>query len=203
MSENGKRTFTVPILLIIIVIMSTLIVILYSKLLISQQQHTTDQGQRLSEQYSYALLFVDRLQNGADTLLNAKSDADKQHAMKMLGEATIASGETLGLLVEAAHLDSGLDREEAAKPLMLAFNAFIGLEGIVTKLEERESPLSSDEIVALTILRDGGKQMQESLKRFRPPSGEAGFRQMMTLSEWIAPALDAAKKLERIAADLK
>ncbi|WP_372662883.1 hypothetical protein [Cohnella sp.] len=203
MSENGKRTYTVPVLLIIIVIMSTLIVILYSKLLISQQLHTTDQGQRLAERYAYAVIFADRLHDGTDGLLIAKSEVERLRAIKLLGEATITSSEMLGMLVEAAHLDSGLEREEAAKPLMLAVNAFMGFEGIITKLAEHEGPLSADESASVTIIRDGAAQMKEALSRFRPPSGEAGFRQMMTIGEWIAPALEATKSLEQIAAGLK
>lgn len=203
MSESGKRTYTVPVLLIIIVIMSTIIVIAYSKLLISQQQHTTDQGQRLAERYAYATIFADRLRDGTDGLLNAKSEVERLQAMKQLGEAVIASGETSGLFLEAAHLDSGLDREEAAKPIFLALNSFMGPDGIITKLAEHEGPLSTGDSASLTIIRDGASQMQEELKRFRPPSGEAGFRQMMTLKEWVAPALDATQVLEKIAADLK
>jgi hypothetical protein len=45
--------------------------------------------------------------------------------------------------------------------------------------------------------------MKDALNRFRPPTGEAGFRQMVTIGEWVNPALDATKALEEFAANLK
>ncbi len=200
--NSGKRSYTVPILLVIIVVLATLIIIFYSKLLLTQQTHTTDQGLRLSESYNYAALFADRLHNGADELLNAESEVERLHAMRLLGEATVAADEATELLLEAAHLTSGQSREEAAKPILAAMTTVIGINSQLAKIGEHEGPLTKQEITALTVIRDGVVPMKEELNRFRPPSGEAGYRQMITVGDWINPALEASQKLEQIAAKL-
>ncbi|MCD9022999.1 hypothetical protein [Cohnella silvisoli] len=199
MQENKKRSYTVPVLLIIIMVLLTLIIIFYSKLLLTQQTHTTDQGKRLSEQYVYALIFAEKLHDGADKLLTAKTEVERLGAVRMLGQADIASGETSGLLVEARHLRSGQSKEEAAKPIVQAINAIIGEGSIIATVDKRDGPLTEQEIAALTVIRDGTAQMKEALNRFRPPSGEAGYRQMVTVGEWIQPALEAGKSLENMA----
>jgi hypothetical protein len=203
MAEKSKRTYTVPVLLVLMVVLSILLVLIYSKLLLSQQTHTTDQGQRLAQRYAYAALFADQLHDGTDRLLNAKSEAERLRAMKQIGLATVASGEATGIFIEAAHLTSGLSREEAAKPIMLAMNAIIGVDSTILKLGEHDSPFTADELADLTLIRDGLVQVEEELNRFRPPSGEAGFRQMVTIGDWITPALEATKSLDKIASDLQ
>jgi hypothetical protein len=203
MSENNKRSYTVPILLIFIVVLLTLIIIFYSKLILTQQTQTTDQGKRFAEQYVYAQLFADRLHNGVDGLLNAKSEIDRIRAVKMLGEANIASGETSGLLAEASHLDSGKSKEETAKPVVAAMNTVMGVGSVIATVGEHEGPLTKEEIAALSAIRDGSENMKNALIRFRPPTGEAGFRQMVTVGDWVNPALVATKALEELAANLK
>jgi hypothetical protein len=203
MSENNKRSYTVPILLILIVVLLTLIIIFYSKLILTQQTQTTDQGKRFAEQYVYAQLFADRLHNGVDGLLNAKSEIDRIRAVKMLGEANIASGETSGLLAEASHLDSGKSKEETAKPVVAAMNTVMGVGSVIATVGEHEGPLTKEEIAALSAIRDGSENMKNALIRFRPPTGEAGFRQMVTVGDWVNPALVATKALEELAANLK
>jgi hypothetical protein len=202
MSDNGKRTYTVPVLLIIILVLLTLIFMFYSKLLLTQQTHTTDQGSRLAERYNYALLFVDQLHGGVEGLLTAKTEGEWGKAMNMLGKSTVAAGETSSLLVEAVHLTSDSKREEASKPIVLAINKLMGVGSTVATIGEHEGPLTDEEKDDLIIIRDGAAQMQEVLNRFRPPSGEAGFRQMVTVGDWITPALDSSKLLEQIAAKL-
>lgn len=203
MSDNGKRTYTVPVFLIIITVLLTLIVIFYSKLLLTQQSQTTEQGSRLAERYNYALIFVDRLHDGAEGLLQAQTESDCRKAMKMLGEATIASGEAAGILIEAAHLTSGHNREETGKPIVLAINKVIGTGSAIATIADHEGPLTDQEIADLIVIRDGAAQLRETLNRFRPPSGEAGFRQMVTVRDWIVPALDSSKLLEQITAKLQ
>jgi hypothetical protein len=203
MPENNKRSYTVPILLILIIVLLTLIIIFYSKLILTQQTQTTDQGKRLAEQYVYAQVFADRLHNGVDGLLNAKSETDRIRAARMLGEANIAAGEASGLLTEASHLDSGKSKEEAAKQVVAAINTVMGVGSVIATIGEHEGPLTKVEIAALSAIRDGAEKMKDALNRFRPPTGEAGFRQMVTVSEWINPALDATKALEDFAANLK
>jgi hypothetical protein len=202
MSENGKRSYTVPILLVIIVVLSTFILIYYSRLILTEQKQTTDQGLRLAERYDYAILFADRLHEGADGLLNAKSEVQRLQAMKNLGEANIASGETAGLFIEAAHLTSGKPREEAGKQIFEAINKVMGVGSTMATIGEHEGPLTAVEISTLTVIRDGVAKMKEALGRFRPPSGEAGYRQMITVGDWVSPALEASKRLEQMAADL-
>jgi hypothetical protein len=122
--------------------------------------------------------------------------------MKSLGEANIASGETAALLIEAAHLTSGEPREEAGKPIFEAINKVMGAGSTMATIGEHEGPLTADEISTLTVIRDGVAKMKEALGFFRPPSGEAGYRQMVTVGDWINPALEASKGLEQMAADL-
>jgi hypothetical protein len=203
MSENGKRSYTVPILLIITVVLSTLVVLFYSRLILTQQTQMTDQGQRLAERYSYSVIFVERLHEGVDGMLNAKSEVHRLQAMKKLGEANFASGETAGLLLEAAHLTSGEPREEAGKPIFEAINKVMGAGSTMATIGEHEGPLTADEISTLTAIRDGAAKMEEALGRFRTPSGEAGYRQMVTIGDWISPALAASEILEQMAADLR
>jgi hypothetical protein len=202
MSDNGKRTFMVPVLFIIIMILLTLLIMFYSKLLLTQQTHTTDQGSRLAERYNYALLFADRLHDGVELLLETKTAGERVKAMKMLGEATVASGEMTGLFVEAAHLTTGDKSEEVGKPIILAISKMMGDGSTLTTIGEHEGPLTDDENADLILIRDGTAQLQETLNRFRPPSGEAGFRQMITVGDWITPALDSSKLIEQIAAKL-
>jgi hypothetical protein len=202
MSENGKRSYMVPILLVIIVVLATLIMLFYSRLILTEQKQTTDQGLRLAERYGYAILFANRLHDGAEGLLNAKSEAHRLQAMKKLGEANIASGETAALLIEAAHLTLGKPREEAGKPIFKAINKVIGVGSKMAAIGEHEGPLTTDEISTLTTVRDGVAKMEEALGRFRLPSGEAGFRHMVTVGDWINPAREASEKLEQMAADV-
>jgi len=202
MSDNKKRTYTVPILLVIIVLLATFIMISYSKLLFTQQEQVTERGKGLSEQYGYAMLFADRLNASVDGLLNAKSEIDRLRAMKLLGEAELASGEATGLLTEAENRHSGQKKEEAAKPILEAFHALIGEDSAVLKAIEHEGPLTTEEIAELTLIRDGMAQLQNILKGFRLPSAEAGFRQMITLGEWIDVSIEANKSLQQLAAKL-
>ncbi|BBI34740.1 hypothetical protein [Cohnella abietis] len=204
MSENKKRSYTIPVLYIIITVLSTFVILSYSKYLLAQQTHTTDQGQRLSEQYNYASLFAKRLHDGAEGLLNAKSESDRLHAVRQLGEAAMASGETVELLIEAAYLTPGQSKkkEEAGKPVVEAMKVIIGENGPMSNIGEHEGPLTGDEIAALTLIRDGVAQMDETLKRFRPILGEAGYRQMITMGEWVAVVNEASQGLQQLAAKL-
>lgn len=199
MSENNKRSYTVPVLFIIIMVLLTLIIIFYSKLLLTQQTLTTDQGKRLSEQYVYAILFTQQLHDGSDKLLNAKSEVDRLSAMKMIGEAVVASGETSSLLVEAIHRNTGQSKEEAATPIVKAINRIIGIGSIMETIDKQDGPLTEKEKASLTIIRDGTAQLSEAFSRFRYPTGEAGFRQMITVADWIEPVLEAGESLKEMA----
>jgi len=204
-AENStkKRSPAAAIVFVAIVVLLTFVVMAYSKYILSEQAHTTDKGMRLAERYGYALVFADRLHEGAESLLVAKTEAEKVRAVKSLAEARLAGGETAGLLVEAVHLETKKKREEAAKPIMEAMNAVIGAESPMATIGESEGGLTDEETAFLTNVRDGAAKIQETLGRFRPPSGEAGFRQMIKIGEWRGPALDAAAQLEQLAAALR
>jgi hypothetical protein len=201
MSDNvqTKRSYTAPIIFIVLVVLLTLIIVVYTKYLTTKQVHTTDQGKQLAEQYVYAQVYADRLRDGAEGLLNAKTEAERLRAVRLLGEADLASSETVGLFVEAAHLTSGQSREEAAKPLFAAMTAVMGEESALTAVGEHEGELTGEEIAMLTLVRDSAAQMQQALDKFRAPSGEAGFRQMVTVAEWVPNAVEASKSLEQLA----
>ncbi|TVY00526.1 hypothetical protein [Cohnella terricola] len=196
---TNKRSYTLAALFAAIVVLATFVIMAYSKYILSEQSHTTDKGLRLAERYGYAMTFADRLHEGAESLLVAKTETERIRAVKAIAEGRLAGGETLGLFIEAAHLDSGLSRTEAAKPIMEAMNAVVGAESPLATIGEHEGPLTEEETVFLTNVRDGAAKMQETLFRFRPPSGEAGYRQMITVGEWRAPALEASKQLEELA----
>ncbi|TFE31667.1 hypothetical protein [Cohnella luojiensis] len=205
MSDNvqNKRSYTVAILLIIVVVLMTFIIIFYSKYLLTKQSHTTDQGQRLAERYVYALIFAERLRDGSDGLLNAKSETERLRAARMLGEATLASGETLGLILAATERSTGKSGEEEAKPFISAMNAVIGAKSPMATIGEQEGPLTEEESAALNLVRDGAAQMRQALSGFRPPSGEAGYRQMVTIGDWVTNAVDASDALIQLAGKLQ
>jgi hypothetical protein len=156
----------------------------------------------LAERYAYAQVFADRLHDWAETLLVAKTEPERIRAAKLLGEAHLAAGETTGLLIEAVHQETEQSLEQASESILLAMNAVVGAESPMVSISEQEGALTAEQTAFLTNVRDGAEQMNEALTRFRPPSGEAGFRQMVTLPEWRAPALAAAEQLQQLAAAL-
>jgi len=201
--ENNpkKRSPAAAVAFIAIVVLMTLVVMAYSKYILSEQSHTTDKGMRLAERYAYAQLFADSLHDGAESLLVAKTETEKVRAVKALAEARLAGGETAGLLIEAVLAETKQKREEASAPILEAMNAVIGAESPMAAIGEREGPLTEEEAVFLTNVRDSAAAMQETLKRFRAPSGEAGFRQMIKMGDdWRAPTLEASKQLRDLAA---
>lgn len=204
MSDNvtKKRSYTIPVLYISLVLLMTFVIIAYSKYLLSEQSHITDKGKRLSEQYNYALLFADRLHEGSEGLLNAATVAEQMQAARLLGEANVASGETLGLLIEAASQSNGQSSEEAGKLLISAMNSLVGPESPLASIGEHEGPLTDEERADLTVVRDGTAQMLQILDRFNPPSGEVGYRQMIRIGDWIESAAEAGTALEQLAEKL-
>jgi hypothetical protein len=180
-------------------VMATLIIMFYSKLILTRQTQSTDQGQRLAELYSQALLFVDQLQTGADGMLHARSESDRMIAARALGKAEILVADTQTLLAEAESRGADQPVEVAGKPIVEALNALAGADSLLWTAGEHVGPLTADETKALTVARDGAIRMKTALSGFRPPSGEAGFRQMMTIADWVAPARAATKQLEQTA----
>ncbi|WP_239617424.1 hypothetical protein [Cohnella mopanensis] len=204
MSANvqSKRSYTAPIIFVVLVVLMTLIIVVSTKYLFMKQTHTTDQGKQLAEEYNYALIYADRLHNGTDLMLSAKSEADRMRAARMLGEAHLASGESLGLFLEAQRLTTGQSTEETGNPIIVAMNTVFGEKSILASVGEHEGTLTEQEIAMLTLVRDGAAQMQQALNRFRPPSGEAGFRQMVTVADWVPNVVEASKYLEQLADNL-
>lgn len=200
----SKRSYTVPVLLVIITVMAVFLVLAYSKLLLHQQQQTKEAGQRLAERYNYALMFADRLQQGTDLLLQSEEMKDRLKAKSLLGEAAGTAGETLGILADASRRSGGLSEEEALKPLSEAVTQLMGSpSGSLYVVGEHDGPLTADEQRMLNVVRDGAAQMQQQLKQFRPPTGEAGFRTMNAGEAWVEHALAAGKTLVDTAAKLK
>ncbi|RED65711.1 hypothetical protein [Cohnella lupini] len=204
MSDNvqRKRSYAAPVLFVIMVVLVTMIIMAYSKYLLTRQTHTTDQGQQLSEQYKYALIFANRLHEGSEGFLNARNEAEKLRAARMLGEASIASTESLELFAEAELLSNGKSDDDNREALTAAMNAVIGPDSLMASIGEHEGPLTDEEKATLTVVRDGAERMRQSLSRFRPPSGEAGYRQMMTIGEWIPSANQAGVELKALSAQL-
>ncbi|RKP55212.1 hypothetical protein D7Z26_08320 [Cohnella endophytica] len=192
-----KRSYTVPILFLIMMVMLTLIIIFYSKYLLTDQARKTDQGQALTQRYNFALLFAERLHDGADGLLNAKTEAERIRSVRMLGEAEVAAGEAAALFGEATSRSSGQSSEEAGKPFFSTISSLMGSEGRLATIGEREGSLNAEETEVLIQARDAAAEMQEALGEFRPLTGEAGYRSMATKNEWVASAVKAGEALQR------
>jgi len=199
-NQSGKRKhYTIGALLISIVILMTLVILSYSKYILSEQQRTTEKGQRLAERYVYAQVFAERLHDGTEAFLVAKTEAERIRAVKEIAEARLTGAEALGLFIEADSLTSGLSREEASKPILEAINAVVGAESPLATIGERDGPLTDEEVGFLTNVRDGASGIQQSLEGFRAPTGEAGFRQMASMAEWKPHAFEASKRLKELA----
>ncbi|MFB9280062.1 hypothetical protein [Cohnella cellulosilytica] len=201
-NKNGK-SYVIGAVLIAFVVLMTLVIMGYSKYVLEDQARTTDQGQRLAERYVYAQLFAERLRDGAEGFLVAKTEAERIRAAKQLAEARLAGSEALALLVEAESAASGLPREEAGKPVTEAADAVIGADGPLAVIGESGGPLTEAEIALLGDVRDAAAGIEEALKGYRAPSGEAGYRQMATLGEWKPYALEASANLQRLAAAVR
>ncbi|XID95384.1 hypothetical protein ACF3MZ_13085 [Paenibacillaceae bacterium WGS1546] len=199
---EGKRSYTLAILYVIIVVLLTLIILSYSKYILERQAFTTFKGQKLAERFAYAQVFADRLHDGAEAMLAASTDNEKIRAAALLAEGRFAGGETLGLFIEARSLDSGLKRTEVTAPLMEAFNAVAGAESPLAAILEGEGPLTEEQISFLASVRDAMGEMEELLLARRPPTGEVGFRQMITLKEWVPDVLEAVDILTDLSGEL-
>ncbi|MBW5444900.1 hypothetical protein GE107_02325 [Cohnella sp. CFH 77786] len=201
---EGKRTYTVPVLLLILTVMAILLVFVASKLLLAQQKESKETGERLAQQYNYTLIFADRLREGADRLLRDESAANRIAAKKLLGEAAMAGDVSLGLLAEASSRASGKPLKEALKPLSEAMGKIMGEQsGSLYGVAEHEGPLTAAEKDLLAAVRDGAAAMKDKLSVFRPPTGDAGYRSMAAGAGWVDPAADAGRTLIDTAFKLK
>jgi hypothetical protein len=203
---EGKRSYTVPVLLVIITVMTILLVLVYSKLLLAEQNRTSEEGGRLAEQYRAAAQFAQRLSDGAGLLAAEDSLVKRLAAKEMLGEAASASGDVVSILTEAAQRSSGHSREQAMLPIAQAMKKIMGEEKGplgVRQAAEHEGPLTAAEKDMLTAVSEGAAQMLQALEGFRVPTGVAGYRNMSAGEGWIEPALAAGKALEETAAKLK
>ncbi|KIL34605.1 hypothetical protein SD71_18320 [Cohnella kolymensis] len=183
MSEKGKRSYTVPVLLIVVTVLSTLCIMFYSKSLLHDQREKTERGQRLAEGYNYAIMFAERLHSGAQGLLNGKSEAERLEAKEQLGAAVIAGEEAADFLIEALLHDMPAEpRDKEKKSIEDSMSAV--LERIQTA-GEHEGALTEEERSELSRIAGTSANMSEALNLFRPPSGEAGYREMATGGVWI------------------
>lgn len=199
---EGKRTYTVPVLLILLTALSILLVLSYSKLLLSEQMQKVEHGRLLAEQYEQASIFANRLQDGADALLQG-SAADRAHAAWLLGGADGTKQEALRLLLDAAERSDPPSPVETGE-LQAAFDAlFADADDALNRLALQAEPLSADQTAWLQAVRDGAASMNESLGRFRVPTLDSGFRSMAAGAEWVAPALEAGQALIGIASHRK
>lgn len=196
MSENGvKRSYTGPIMLILLVVMMTLLIIVYSKLLLSDQKLKTDEGQRLSEGYKISLIFAESLHEGTELLLAHDSGEGRLRAAKLIGKASLSANETKEILIEAAQQSSANTSESITGSINDAMNALIGDGGLLLTVTEQEGPVNEEDEAVLSQIRDVAIRMEQALKRFRPPSGEAGYRDMRVEENWILAANDAVQEL--------
>ncbi len=197
------KSYGIGAMLVAIVVLMSLVIMGYSKYVLEEQARKTERGQRLAERYVYAQVFAERLRDGAEGFLVAKTETERIRAAKRIAEARMAGTEALELLIEAERAASGLSREEASKPVMEAANAVIGTDGSLAAIGESGGPLTDAEAALLADVRDAAAGIEEALKGFRAPSGEVGYRQMATLGEWKPYALEASASLQRLAAAVR
>ncbi|MFC5467097.1 hypothetical protein ACFPPD_00070 [Cohnella suwonensis] len=190
---KAKRSYTVPVLLIMMMVMMTLIIVFYSKNLLIGQARETETGQRIAERYGFAEMFADRLQGGAEGMLNAKTTADKVKAAELLGGAKVAAGEAIVLFADADRQATGQSAEEAIKPYAEIANRIFGEGGALDGVGQREGALTERQVEALTLARDVAADVQKKLGAYRPLTGEAGYRQMEAGGQWIPSAAEAGK----------
>ena len=202
---EGKRSYTIPILLIIITVMAVFLVMSYSKLLLSGQQQSIEDGRRLAEQYQEAALLANRLHDGADALLQGDAAATRAQAAWLFGEASGMKKEALKLFVDASgRSDSSSGSSPAAGQLQAAMDAlFAEPESVLNRLAEQPEPLSAEQMSLLQAVRDGAASMSESLARFRPSTVDSGYRSMAAGADWVEPALAASRALIDMAAQFK
>lgn len=198
-----KRTWTVPILLLTITGLMILLVLASSRLLLVQLEHNRVKGQLLAERYNYALIFTSRLTEGANLLLQGEQSNDFRQAHLLWGEARGVSGEALQLLAEALSRTSGQSQAEAVEQLQAAMETLTGeAGGWLLRFAERDGPLAAPEEEALRHLLADAEAMHEQLKRFRPPTLDAGFRQMAAGVDWVEPAAAASRQFLDLATQL-
>ena len=201
----GKRSYTVPILYLALTIMAILLVLSYSKQLLTQQELTLKDGKRLASQYDYALIFADRLHDGAELLLQGNSSADMLKAAVRVGEADAVKAEAGGIF--AAALDRGGSSADGESPHDRIEAALAALfdesGGAAIGLAEQEAPYSADQIERLQAVKDASAAMREALSRFRPPTVDAGYRSMAAGVDWVDAAASAAQSLLSLASELR
>lgn len=201
---EGKRSFTVPVLLLIITVMAVLLVLAYSKLLLTQQAQRADEGRMLARQYKQAALFAAKLKEGADLMLRDDALQTRLQAKTRFGEAAGAAGETAELLAEASSRTSGQSAEAALRPIAEAANAIVGASGgVLYGFAEHEGPLTADEKRVLEQVREEAGRMSRALAAFYVPSGDAAYRNMEAGVGWIDPARNAGEALTDLAAKLR
>ncbi len=200
---EGKRNYTVPILLVIVTVMAILLVLAYSKLLLTQQQQAVEEGRRLADQYEQAVILANRLHDGADALLQG-AVADRVQAAWLIGEADGVKKEALKLFEGATAIADTPSSEDTAEQLQAAMDAlFAESDSALHRMAEQTEPLSADQTALLQAVRDGAASMNESLGRFRLPTVDSGYRSMAAGADWVEPARQASHVLIGIAAQLK
>lgn len=199
----GKRSYTVPILLIILTILAIVLVLAYSKLLLAQQDQAIKDGKRLSEQYNYTLIFADRLEGGAEALLQEHAATDRIKAARLFGEADSLKSEVLAMLTEAVDRSDTPSHEETTDKLQAAVAAlFSESDRTLSSLAEQAGPLTADQTGLLQIVHESAAGMNEALGRFRPPTVDSGYRSMSAGADWVDPALAAGHALIEMASKL-
>jgi len=201
---EGKRSYTIPILLVILTLMAILLVLAYSKLLLTQQERSIEQGRLLAEQYDHAVILANRLQEGAEALLQNGTEADRAHAAWLLGEADGVKKEALKLFAGASARAGSPSGNATDQQLQAAMDALFAESGsALTRMTEQAEPLSADQTALLQAVRDSAASMSEALGRFHQPTVDSGYRSMAAGADWVDPALSAAGTLIEMAAQLK
>ncbi|WEK53064.1 MAG: hypothetical protein P0Y55_10695 [Candidatus Cohnella colombiensis] len=203
MEEVKKRTYTVPVLLIILFGLSIFFVLVYSKLLLLQQENKTEFGMELATKYNDTVVYADQLQKGAELLLNAQTEVERLQSKVLLGEAQFASREVKLLLIEVEMRSGNRPRAEVEEAVNALISEINGENSRMFGIGEHDGELTAHELETLVIVRDGADKVAQALSLFRAPSGEAGYRQMVSSDKWLDVTLEAKNQLEQLAAQLK
>lgn len=203
MEENiKKRSYTVPVLLVLIFIVMVLLVMSYSKLLLLQQSEMTDKGEALAKSYSHAVRMADNLSQAMEELRSGEPDKQLQ-AMKRLGEASVAAEAAAPLFVEARLLSSAGKRSELMEEIDREREVLFDEGGKLGGLGMHQGELTETELAVADAVQEASAQLTAKLATFRPPSGEAGYRQMSAGGAWVAVAAEASEIVAELGEQMK
>lgn len=192
---EGKRSYTVPVLLVLMVIMGIVIVTLLTRWLVAEQKIRTDEGRQLAAQYAACVSFGEGLEREAEALAETDS-AVKRLPVKARWGALMPVAQTCAdLLVEAA-VRAGESRERADAGIRAALRT---VEERLAPVGNHEGPLTEEEARLVAAAAEAAGAWTEALGAYRVPTSDQNYRIMAGGGPWIEAAQEAAAVLRKLA----